>query len=123
MRAFGEKIEDGCEYVRGERRGRFQGGADIPAMDGEFKDASMRQGVHGDNAESMIAGFVPILRGEGGDKLREWSQAWLNPDTRSLLGRPLRAMGPCPLAIHRCRRSSCESVFQMCGAGRPSGGE
>ena len=40
-------------------------------MDGEVKDASVGQGVHGDNAERMIAGFEPILRGEGGDKMRE----------------------------------------------------
>src|SRR5712691_4937634 len=69
MRAFSEEIEDGCAYVRSERRGRLQCGADIPAMDGEFKDASMRQGVHGDNAPTLIAGFVPILRGEGGEKM------------------------------------------------------
>src|SRR5215468_928557 len=71
MRTFGEEIEEGGEYIRGKRRGRGQCRADIPAMDGEFKEASMRQGVHGDNAERMIAGLVPILRGEGGEKMRE----------------------------------------------------
>src|SRR5215475_10652442 len=71
MRAFSEEIEDGCEYVRSERRGRLQGGADIPAMDGEFKDASMRQGVHGDHAPTVIAGFVPTLGGEGDEKMME----------------------------------------------------
>src|SRR5215471_4446429 len=71
MRAFGEEIENGCECVRRERRGRLQCGADIPTMDGEFKDASVGEGVHGDNAPTMIAGLVPILRGEGGDKLME----------------------------------------------------
>ena len=71
IEAFGEKIEDGCEYVRGERRGRFQGGADIPAMDGEFKEASVSQGVRGDNAERMIAWLVPLVRTEGGDEMKE----------------------------------------------------
>jgi hypothetical protein len=71
MRACSEEIEDGCEYIRSERRGRLQCGADIPAMDGEFKDASMRQGVHGDNAPTLIAGLVPILGGEGGEKMME----------------------------------------------------
>src|SRR5215813_11702674 len=71
MRAFGEEIENGCECVRGERRGRFKCGADIPTMYGEFKDASVREGVHGDNAHTMIAGFVPILRGEGDEQMME----------------------------------------------------
>src|SRR5215510_4680450 len=71
MRAFGEEIKNGCECIRGERRGRLQCGADIPAMDGEFKDASMRQGVHGDNAPTMIAGLVPLLWAEGGEQMRE----------------------------------------------------
>src|SRR4029453_3423811 len=71
MRACGKEIDNGCEYVRGEMRGRFKGGADIPAMDGEFKDASVDQGVHGDNAQSIIAGFVPILRVEGDEKMME----------------------------------------------------
>src|SRR5215510_9947009 len=71
MRAFGEEIENGCERVRSERRGRLQGGADIPAMHGEFKDASMDQRVHGDNAPTLIAGFVPIVGGEGGEKMME----------------------------------------------------
>src|SRR5215475_5237072 len=71
MRACSEEIEDGCEYVRSERRGRLQCGADIPTMDGEFKDASMRQGVHGDNAPPLIAGCVPIVRGEGDEKMME----------------------------------------------------
>src|SRR5882672_2028471 len=71
MRAFGEEIENGCECVRGEMRGRLQCGADIPTMDGEFKDSSVDQGVYGDNAENMIAGFVPILCVEGDDKMME----------------------------------------------------
>ena len=40
-------------------------------MDGEFKGASVDQGVHGDNAERMIAWFVPILSAESGDKMME----------------------------------------------------
>jgi hypothetical protein len=38
-------------------------------MDGEFKDARMRQEVHGDNAPTLLAGFVPIWRGEGDEKM------------------------------------------------------
>src|SRR5215510_7707584 len=71
MRACGEEIENGYERVRGERRGRLQCGADIPAMDGEFKETSVSQRVHGDNAHSMIAGFVPILCVEGDEKMME----------------------------------------------------
>src|SRR5262247_3512959 len=71
MRAFGEEIKNGCERVRGERRGRLQGGADIPTMDSEFKHARMCQGVHRDNAQAMITGFVPILRVEGEKKMTE----------------------------------------------------
>jgi hypothetical protein len=58
MRAFREEIENGRECVRGEMRGRLKCGADIPAMDGEFKDSSINQGVHGDNAETMISPFA-----------------------------------------------------------------
>src|SRR5712691_2450336 len=52
-------------------RGRLKCGADIPAMDGEFKGSSVDQRAHGDNAPTMIAWFVPILSAEGGDKLIE----------------------------------------------------
>src|SRR5262249_26172473 len=71
MRACGEEIEHGCECVRGERRGRLQGGADIPPMDGEFKKASVGHGVHRDKATRMIAGLVPLVGTEGGKKMRE----------------------------------------------------
>ncbi len=71
MRAFGEEIKNGCERVRGERRGRLQGGADIPTMDSEFKNSRMCQGVHRDNAQAMITGFVPIVRVEGHKKMAE----------------------------------------------------
>src|SRR6266571_2367567 len=71
MRAFSEEIEQGGECVREERCRRLQGGADIPPMDGEFKEASVGHGMHGDNAARMIAGLVPIVRGEGGKKRRE----------------------------------------------------
>jgi hypothetical protein len=57
--------------VRGEMGGRLQCGADIPAMDGEFKNTRVDQSVHGDNAPTMIAGFVPIVRVEGDDTLME----------------------------------------------------
>src|SRR5215510_7767945 len=52
-------------------RGWLQCRADIPAMDGEFKDARVDHGVHRDNATRMIAGLVPIVRGEGDDTLME----------------------------------------------------
>src|SRR5918912_1013760 len=34
-----------------------------------LQEASMRQGMHGDNAPPLIAGLVPILRGEGDEKM------------------------------------------------------
>jgi hypothetical protein len=71
MRACGEEIEQGGECVRGERCRRLQGGADIPPMDGEFKEASVGHGVYGDNAARMIARLVPLVRSEGGKKRRE----------------------------------------------------
>ena len=40
-------------------------------MHGEFKDAGVDPCVHRDNAERMMAGFVPIFRAQGGDKRRE----------------------------------------------------
>ena len=58
MRALGEEVEKGGEDVRGEWHGRFQGRADIPAMDDKFKEARMGQGVRGNNAEHMIAGLT-----------------------------------------------------------------
>jgi len=71
MRACSEEIEHGGEDVRSERHGRLQGGADIPTMDGEFRDPTVDQGVHGDNAERMKTGLVPIFCAQGGDKMRE----------------------------------------------------
>src|SRR5262249_4973015 len=60
MGACGEEIEEGGEYVRGQRRRRLEGRADIPPMESEFKEASMSHGVHRDNAAGMIAGSVPL---------------------------------------------------------------
>jgi len=40
-------------------------------MHGEFKDASVDQGMHRDHAETMMAWFVPILRVESDDKMME----------------------------------------------------
>src|SRR5215831_11584919 len=93
MRAFGEEIENGCEYVRGKRRGRLQCGADIPAMDGEFKDASVDQRVHGDDAHTMIAGLVPIWRVESGDKMRERVPALTEPGQQVVARTPSASDG------------------------------
>src|SRR5262245_10628901 len=71
MRACGVEIEQGGERVRGERRGRLQGAADIPAVDDEFKEASVGHGMHGENAPPLITGLVPIVGGEGGEKMME----------------------------------------------------
>jgi len=38
-------------------------------MDGEFKEASVGHSMHRDNTARMIAGLVPIMRGEGDDTL------------------------------------------------------
>src|SRR5215471_3836314 len=71
MQARGEIVGHDREGVRRQMRGRLQCGADIPAMDGEFKDARVDHGVHRKNATRMIAGLVPIMRGEGDDTLME----------------------------------------------------
>lgn len=71
MRAFGEEIENDGQGVRGKRRGRLQGGADIPAMAGECKEASVGEGMRGDHAERMKAGVVPFLGAEGGESMQE----------------------------------------------------
>src|SRR5215475_12394325 len=71
MWAFGEEIENGWECFRREMRGRLQGRAHIPAMDGAFTDHRAHQGVHGKNAPTMIAGCVPLVRTETGDKVIE----------------------------------------------------
>src|SRR5215813_3746363 len=71
MRAFGEEIENGYERVRGERRGRLQCGADIPAMDSAFTDHRAYQGERRKNAPTMITGCVPFVRAETDDKVIE----------------------------------------------------
>src|SRR5713101_3247778 len=71
MQARCEVVGQDREGVRRKMRGRLQCSADIPAMDGEFKDASVDHGVYRDNAARMIAGLVPIVRGEGDDTLVE----------------------------------------------------
>ena len=40
-------------------------------MDGEFKDARVDHGVHRNNATRMIAGLLPIVGAESGNKRRE----------------------------------------------------
>src|SRR5207244_1709723 len=123
MRAFGEEIEHGGECLRGERRGRLQCGADIPAMDGEFKETSVSQRVHGDNAHTMIAGFVPILRVEGDEKMMELVPGLTEHGRQVVAKTPsVRDRSLCECHPH-CRRSSCECVLKMLGSGAPSGGE
>src|SRR5215510_6063282 len=52
-------------------RGWLQCRADIPAMHGAFKDHTAHQGAHGKNAPTMIAGCLPLVRAETGDKVIE----------------------------------------------------
>ncbi len=66
-----EKIEKGSEGVRGERGRQCEGRANIPAMDDEFKETSVGQGVGRDHAERMIAGLVPRVGTKRGEDMQE----------------------------------------------------
>ena len=112
MRTFGEEIENGCECVRGERRGQLQCRADIPAMHGEFKDAGVDACVHRDNSERMMAGFVPIFRAQGGDKMREGVPA-LAEHRHEVVAKTLSVRdGSLASLLLYCCRSSCECVWK-----------
>src|SRR4029450_285988 len=52
-------------------RRRLKCSADIPAMDSAFKDHPAHQRAYGNNAPTMIAGCLPLLRAEMGDKVIE----------------------------------------------------
>src|SRR5215471_19257616 len=52
-------------------RGWLQCRADIPAMNGAFKDHPAHQGVRRNNAPTVIAGCLPLVRAETGDKVIE----------------------------------------------------
>ena len=69
MQAIGEEVRHDGESFRRKMHGRLQCRADIPAMDGEFKDRDMHQGTHGQHASRMIAGCVPLVLAEASDEV------------------------------------------------------
>ena len=73
MQALCEVVGHDRECVRRKMRGRLQCGADIPAMDGAFKDHPAHQRAHGNNAPTMMTEGVPLVWAETGDKVIEWS--------------------------------------------------
>ena len=68
-------------------------------MDGEFKEASMGHGVHGNSAARMIAGLVPIVRGEGGKKM--WEEIPGVAELRQQIVAKTRAESDSSLGEHR----------------------
>src|SRR5215831_9137813 len=71
MQACCDVVGHDRQYVRRQMRGWLQCRADIPAMHGAFKDHPAHQGAHGKNAPTMIAGCLPLVRAETGDKVIE----------------------------------------------------
>src|SRR5215831_19228588 len=71
MQACCDVVGHDRQYVRRQMRGWLQCRADIPAMHGAFKDHPAHQGAHGNNAPTMIAGCLPLVRAETGDKVIE----------------------------------------------------
>src|SRR5262245_12366185 len=93
-------------------------------MDGEFKDARVDHGVHRNNATRMIAGLVPLVRGEGADTLMELVPGMAEPGQQVIaktLAERDGALGerrrPLPPFLPR---EGCEEVgrWETCRRGR-----
>src|SRR5262245_46769294 len=121
MQARGEVVGHDREGVRRQMRGRLQGRADIPAMDGEFKDARVDHSVHRDQAARMIAGLVPLVRGEGDNTMMELVPGVPKHGHQVVAKTRAERDGPWANAVARCRRSSPERVVKRWGAGKPAG--